>query len=607
MSFDDDSFYSPIDGMVKTQVNSPWGRTWIIVTYESRLSDVETVLQEKTNEYLEKTGKQDATVQDLLTDPDIGPDVFKLYHWRSELQAELATLPEDEKEKWHEQEKNEYLKFIDRSRKVMERIIGEAQQGKRLILYGEDGLTSLTKKSPLQEMKLAYEFCSDEMEPEQRKILETWMQKAKDKTINDLKEEPIRLKNLEGDGFIVLNKSTHPDFLLAATRYRFAEMGKAQEITVAQWTVDSPEAQNDHESRIRIFHNGLDDFEHTTEIDLRKYGLNFTELLYKNLSSVNTKASLLDEHKQRLDFHYEHLLKEYKDPSRPIPLGIEIPLGISGDTVTITPKSDYKLMDELHWKFRGCISDEDNAKLSDWKLNAPNNHIPETIRVYSKDFSSWRDLHRHKDSVEIQKEMKSDENYMSWQDHEIAREWIDSLRPLSPDKLDKRAAVMLHSTGLRLEVDLNLVQKQPEKTIEILNDSHWTTTEENRNIIESWLDKQERKSQDELVVNGGKYDRQDPLSRLKQLADSLVDEQFQQLTPEEAKKLLIWIHTKEKYGDDYYKDPIAPQPQPRLSAVPSNDLKKQQRAMTEIIAELEQSVVQEKQKKKDKEEPFPSI
>jgi hypothetical protein len=203
--------------------------------------------------------------------------------------------------------------------------------------------------------------------------------------------------------------------------------------------------------------------------------------------------------------------------------------------------------------------------------------------------------------------MKSDENYMSWQDHEIAREWIDSLRPLSPDKLDKRAAVMLHSTGLRLEVDLNLVQKQPEKTIEILNDSHWTTTEENRNIIESWLDKQERKSQDELVVNGGKYDRQDPLSRLKQLADSLVDEQFQQLTPEEAKKLLIWIHTKEKYGDDYYKDPIAPQPQPRLSAVPSNDLKKQQRAMTEIIAELEQSVVQEKQKKKDKEEPFPSI
>lgn len=604
MTFDDDYYPDIYEGMVKTKVDSPWGKTWIIVTYESRLSDVDAVLKQKMNEYLEKTGRRDATLGDVIADPEFGPDVFKLHAWKSERLADLEALPEDQKQEFHEREQNDYLEFIDRNRKVMERIINEAKQGKRLILYGEDGLTSLTKNSPKQEMQIAYELCADQMEPEQLKILKGWMTKAKDKTIDTLKEEPIRLKNFDGDGFIVLNKDTHPDFLLAATRYRFTEMGKAQEITVAQWTVDSPETQNDHESRIRIFHKGLDDFEHTTEIDLRKYGLNFTELLYKNLTSVNTKTALLEEHKQRLDFHYEHLLKEQKNPSKAVSLGVQIPLGVSGDTVTLTPKSDYKLIDELHWKYKGCISEEDDAKLSEWKLNAPYNHIPNTIRVYSKDFSSWRVLHKHKDSAEIQNEIKSEENYIGWEDREIAREWIESLNPISSPKLDQRAVVMLHSTGLRLELDSNLAQKQSEKTREILDDSHWTITDENRKVIETWLDNIDQVLEEDLIFKGELYNRNDPLSRLKRLADGLVDEQFQSLSSEEAKKLLIWLHTKEKYGDDYYKDQDTPLLVP---SDPSVVLKKQQRAMTEIIAELEQSVTQEKHKKKDKEEPFPSL
>ena len=103
------------------------------------------------------------------------------------------------------------------------------------------------------------------------------------------------------------------------------------------------------------------------------------------------------------------------------------------------------------------------------------------------------------------------------------------------------------------------------------------------------------------------------MSKLQELAAFVAEEKFGTLSSDSAKKLMTWIHTKEKFGDDYSLGKPAPQPEP-VPLHPYEEIKAQQRnmemAFAEIRSEISRSNLEEKPSKeidKDKNDPFPSL
>lgn len=62
-----------------------------------------------------------------------------------------------------------------------------------------------------------------------------------------------------------------------------------------------------------------------------------------------------------------------------------------------------------------------------------------------------------------------------------------------------------------------------------------------------------KKAIDEIEIDGIIYTKHTPLPDLKNLSYELADKESEKLSGDQAKALFYWIATKERYGDDVYK------------------------------------------------------
>lgn len=621
MSIYDDEFEydRAMASKIMTKIDGPFGPTWIVLSQSSRMSDLELVLEHKTREFEEKRKNVqnmskdrslNANIYKMMEDPEFGPDAYKLYIWINEKESETFGLSKKEQEEWLKTEANVFVESTNRKKEVFERLLKEEQQGKRITVYDEGRFfTSLTKDSSHAEMQTVLAYVSNDLTEEQVLKINNWMSKAKIKSEEQLKDEPIRLRHLDGSGFHTLTKETHPDFLRAAVRDRNAELGAHKLEIIETWINDSQSRVPDHEDRIRIFHKGLDREDDTTQIDLSKHSIDFVEKLQHHLTTSD--AALLPEHKSRLDRRYDELLAERQSPNWKEPESIQVPVGTKGKTIDVSRNLPEHVLDVVYDLYAwDNLTEENRERLWQWRCEAPYEGIDRnTVRAYEQqDKTKFRVLNKFKDIAEIEKLLKSRDYYFTHYESEKARDWVDSLEPLFPREPDKQTAILMHSTGLTLDITMESAQKDPTRVSEVLSDSHWTTTERNRRLIESWLHRADRNPEEEIAVSGLIYNRNQPVAELKKLADSMVENNFEALTPEAAKKLLTWIHTKEKFGDDYYSDKPPPDPQP---VPPSRydklfgDRLKLDVAVSEILTDI--GKVATKEKKKDKDEPFPSF
>lgn len=618
--YDDEfAFEKARDGKVITKVDGPFGPTWIALSQFSRLSDLELVLEHKTREFEEKRKNvrrmfsggrtRNASIYDMMEDPEFGSDAFKLYIWIDEKESETFGLSKKKQEEWLKKEANFFVESTNRKKEVFERLLKEEQQGKRITVHDDGKLvTSLTKDSPYSEMETVLTYFSGGLSEEQVSKISNWMSKSKKKSDEHLKDDPIRLRHMDESGFQLLSKETHPDFLRAAIRDRSPELGGSKLEIIGSWIKDAEDRVPDHENRIRIFHQGLDRSDETTQLDLSRYKIDFIEKLQLHLTTSD--AALLPEHKSRLDRRYDALLKEEQSPSWKEPDSIQVPVGIKGRTIDVTPNMPEHVIDLVYDLYSWDLSEENRECLWQWRCKAPYEPLDRNaVRAYEQaDMTKFRVLNKFRDIEEVEKLLKSRDYYFKHYDAERARDWVDSLEPLFPKEPDKQTAILMHSTGLTLDITLDVAMKDPTRVSEVLSDLHWTTTERNRRLVESWLHRTDRNPEEEIVVSGVSYNRNQPVAALKSLADSMVESNFEQLTPEAAKKLLTWIHSKEKFGDDYYKDKPSPEPQP----VPASrydkifgDRPKLDAAVAEILTDI--GKVATKDKNKDKDEPFPSL
>lgn len=315
-------YQKALHGSIITKVVGPHGPTWMAVSQFSRLSDLEMVLAQKREEFEEKRIRNPKITTDgrvlnvgfgdMIRDPEFGPDASKLYVWISNKQNELFGFSKKEKDAWQKQQESLLDRSKIRQKVVIERMLREEQQGKRINVHKDNRfVTSLTKDSTYLEMQTVALFFSDTLSPEQARKIAGWMSKAKNKA-GDVKKEPIHLPRLDGPGFHVLEKDTHPDFLLAAIRDRSPELGVQKKEIIEAWINDGHIREHDHSNRIRIFHSGLDHTDKTTELDLSKYDIDFVESLLHLLSGSD--AALLPSHKSRLDRKYDDLLEKRLTP-----------------------------------------------------------------------------------------------------------------------------------------------------------------------------------------------------------------------------------------------------------------------------------------------------
>lgn len=535
------------DSMVRTQIDGPDGKTWVLVDKESRLGDLRAVLDAKLRAYRERTGQRDVDAFDLLNDHDEHPEAIKLYMWIRDREIELDELPDEGKEdRIRDQQESVFKQRIDRNRTILERVEKEEELGARITIYDKGKfITSLTKDALLEELHTIQKYHSHLLSDEQSKKVREW---SEGKTPTKIDEYQIRLKHLDGSGFFVLRPNDHPDLLRAAVRDRQNELGKAKSELVDLWIEKSH--NDDFEHRIRIFPSGLDKFENTVEVDLNEFKIDFVEYLYKQMSC--TAVALLPEHKKRLDQYYNRLLEQSKDHKQP--QSIQFPVSISGETVYVDRNTDRGVLEAATEMYRKNVSEDNRRWLWHWTRNTPTDDRSEhLIRVYQRDNPNYfRNFNRFEDIERIERIINnySEHLYVTSADRKKATGWLESMEQM--DKSATKTIKMMHSTQLECYVTEHLAKSDPKKVSELLEDASWTTTAKNRTQILKWLGREDKSPEEQIFVAGKAFSRENSLETLKGLASSLVDGGFEELSPEAAKKLLTWIHTKEKLGDDYY-------------------------------------------------------
>ena len=603
------------DRTIRSKVDGPFGPTWIIVNQRSQLPHLEAIYRHKLKVFMDRTGKTEATIFDLLQDPDNSSDAFKLDQWIRERQRQRLDLSVEEREQLKNREENEFSGLLSEREQVFGRILSEEEQGERVTIYSDDDqsvMVSLTQDSPRNEAATVLGYFGEYTSSKQKEVLQAWAKEPLDQPIAELDNEPLKLKKLNGEGFDVLTNQTHPDILRAATMNRMGELGKTGYPIVQRWIEGS--AQPDSPQRVRIFHQGLDEYNDSTELNLERFSIDYIEHIYKHISQA--RATLLPEHKQRLDDYYEALLERQKDPSF-APMFIEIPRSLKGESgsFTLTKNADKEVLYLAYDIYGDRLNEKNKDLLWKWYEDAPwKQPVPESIRVYGQtDLNKFRVLHKYKDAEEIEKSLRDQNSLITPYDAEKAEGWIRVLQPIPPQDPKQEKAICLHSSRFRIEVTLSKVQDEPDKFNELLNDGNWTTTSRNRLLIQSCLRQADRTPEEEIVYNGETFTRNSSLSNLHELADYVAEQKFGTLAPESAKKLMTWIHTKEKFGDDYFLDKSAPQPEP-VPLHPYEEIKAQQRnmdmAFAEIRKEITRSNLEDKPTKeidKEKNDPFPSL
>ena len=603
------------DRTIRSKVDGPFGPTWIIVTERSQLPHLEAIYQHKLKAFMDRTGKTEATIFDLLQDPANSSDAFKLDQWIHERQSQRLNLSAEEREKLKYREEQEFSELVQQREQMFGRILTEEEQGKRVTIYNDDDksvMVSLTQDSPHNEVTTVLGYFGEYTSPKQKEILQAWTKEAPDQQITELKDEPLRLKKLNGDGFDVLTNQTHPDILRAATMNRMVELGKERYQVIQKWIEDS--TQPDNPQRVRIFHQGFDQYNDSTELNLKRFSIDYVEHIYKHISQA--RATLLPEHKQRLDDYYEVLLERQNDPTF-APMFIEIPRSLKGEreTFTLTKNADKEVLYLAYDIYGDRLTEPHKDLLWKWYEEAPwKKPVPDTIRAYDQtDLNNFRVLHKFKDMEEIEKSLRDSKSLFTPYDAEKAQDWISALQPIFPRDPKQEKAICLHSSQFKLEVTLSKVQNEPDKFNELLNDGHWTTTSRNRLLIQSWLRQADKTPEEEIVYNSETFTRNSSLSKLQELAGYVAEEKFGLLSQESAKKLMTWIHTKEKFGDDYFLDKPAPLAEP-VPLHPYEEIKAYQRnlemAFAEIQSEISRSNLENKPSKeidKDKNDPFPSL
>ena len=442
----------------------------------------------------------------------------------------------------------------------------------------------------MEELRVVQEFYSHCLSDDQNKKVHEWSV-GKQPTKED--EYEIRLKHLDGSGFSTLKPTDHPDFLSAAARDRQVDLGKQKTLMIQDWIDHSNKKNNDFDERIRIFLKGLDDFENTVEIDLKDFKIDFVEYLYKKVAS--TDLAILPEHKVRLDEYYDKLLEQSKE--RKEPRSIQMPINTSGQTVLVERNTDRGVLEAATEMYRKNVSDDNRGWLMHWTRNTSSfNENENQIRVYQRDNPhNFRSFSRFEDIEQIERVSNtfSEDLYVTSTDRKKATLWLESMEPMDKDK--QKTIKLVHSTQLEYSVSEELAKSNPQVVSDLLADASWTTTSKNRGQILKWLGREDKSQEEQILVAGKTYSRENSLESLKKLVHSLADGGFEELDPEAAKKLLTWIHTKEKHGDDYY---LQEKYQNLVTGKTSQTKNKLDRALQEILTEVGKT---KKEPNKDKD------
>jgi hypothetical protein len=313
------------------------------------------------------------------------------------------------------------------------------------------------------------------------------------------------------------------------------------------WISNSPKGEKD---KIRVFHNGADFPEQSSEINLTLHGKQYCDELYKQLAEG---AYLLPEHKTKLDQHYAKL-EAGKAKEQDF---FEIPSELPGRFTYIRKDEDKEVLQVVLDTRKEILPPDLSKQIQDAIASAKEPGKKGSIRVYDmSDPSSHVSLRKNMTPEEMDKQVDSLEAnsiYIRKEDASLLMKVMPSPSEMSSEPIRPTigdAILAKHKTGISLTIDDELMSRHPEQIIEILHDDLWALKKADRDRLRNSVEGlQTEKDIDDFQYQGEVYSKNSSLAKLKGLAERIAEDETNELSPENSKKLLTWMTKKEKQGD----------------------------------------------------------
>lgn len=528
-----------------------------IVTAQSRLWLLEAARNSES--HFEAMFDSEDTLQAMESSMRHADAVRMLDRWIENRKDKIQALPAEQQEaalnKEYAQSRNQIVLSLDQ----LSTIATEHANGHRITSYDPSDDTpvrSITFRAPkpdLESFRKDHQFF---LEPEQLKLLDTWIEITPQKSPSEFEREPIELETT-GGGKLALYPGSNPDVLAAAELCYGRILDCAAVDKLNRWITDGYEFPGmDHDYRITLFHDGLARPQNFTELDLRDYEIDYVEFVVRHLGESDTEV--LQRHRQRLDQYYGYLLQKQEIEVKRTPQSIQIPLNDKGRVLPLAPENDKGVLAAALELYSGNLSVSSKEVLKSW-IEGSNQSIDlEKVRVYDKKYPlDYAEFSKFA-IEELEEALSSDRHYISQADRAKVQDWVsldfrvpqdgESHAPKSFPLLSRPnlQLVLHHKSGHQLLVSELQVQLAPEKFQDILNDPDWAMAKSNRVQIDRWLVLGKNKDENVITIQGDNYRRDSELHTLEAAAAGLVENNFEGVSASHLRILMTWIYQQKE-------------------------------------------------------------